>query len=475
MTAAPETGWNALLKEGRLARFALLCLGIWLNAADALVTATIMPSVARDIGGYAYFGWTIAGFILGAILAGASAGQISVRLGLRSSMVLSAAVYVAGCLVSAMAPGIGLFLVGRLLQGVGAGWIVGLSYVAVGTMFPESLWARVLASVSGVWGVATLLSPLIGGLFAEAGYWRGAFWIFAAQGTGFGLAAFLLLSPARPQAAPGRLPLRQLAVLTCGIFCIAAAGLVSNAVRAGLLGFSGLLFLVLFVRLDARSPAPLLPRTSGDLMSAAGAGFVMIFALSSATIGYSVYGAAIMQALFGTSPLVAGYVLGAEAMAWTLCALAVASLRAEWHALFIRLGAIAVLVGVASLAFTMRTGPLAAIVVSSIFLGGGFGLFWGFIARRIIASVEGDDRALASSAIPTMQLVGGAAGSAGAGAIANFLGFSDGIDAATAAGASFWLFASFVPVALVGLVAAWRLAACDDSQISPRAESSSFM
>ncbi len=36
-------------------RFALLCLGIWLNAADTLVTATIMPSVANEIGGYAYF------------------------------------------------------------------------------------------------------------------------------------------------------------------------------------------------------------------------------------------------------------------------------------------------------------------------------------------------------------------------------------------------------------------------------------
>lgn len=474
MNTAPESGWKELLKEGRLARFALLCLGVWLNAADSLMTATIMPSVARDIGGYAYFGWTIAGFILGAILAGASAGQISMRLGIRLSMVAAAATYVAGCILSALAPDIAFFLIGRLLQGTGAGWIVGLSYVALGTMFPENLWARILASISGVWGAATLLSPLIGGIFAEAGLWRDAFWVFAAQGVGFGLAAFFLLSPARPQNAADKLPIRQLVVLTTGILGIAAAGLVPYPVHAMLLGFSGLLLLGLFVRLDGRSRAPLLPRTSSDPTSAAGAGYIMIFTLSAASIGYSVYGSAIMQALFGTSPLVAGYVLGAEAMSWTLCALAVASLRAEWHALFIKLGALAVLVGVASLAVTMRTGPLAAIIVSSIFLGGGFGLSWGFLARRIISSVEGDERALASSAVPTMQLIGGAAGSAGAGAIANFLGFAGGIDAATAAGASFWLFASFVPVALVGLAAAWRLAACDSDQISPRAESSSF-
>ncbi len=253
MDAAPESGWKELLKEGRLARFALLCLGVWLNAADSLMTATIMPSVARDIGGYAYFGWTIAGFILGAILAGASAGQISMRLGIRSSMVVAAATYVAGCILSALAPDIAFFLAGRLLQGVGAGWIVGLSYVALGTMFPENLWARVLASISGVWGAATLLSPLIGGIFAEAGLWRDAFWMFAAQGVGFGLAAFFLLNPARPQNAADKLPIRQLIVLTTGILGIAAAGLVPDPVHAMLLGFSGLLLLGLFVRLDRRS------------------------------------------------------------------------------------------------------------------------------------------------------------------------------------------------------------------------------
>jgi hypothetical protein len=61
--------------------------------------------------------------------------------------------------------------------------------------------------------------------------------------------------------------------------------------------------------------------------------------------------------------------------------------------------------------------------------------------------------------MPTMQLVGYAAGSAGAGVIANFLGFADGIDATNAAHVSFWLFAAFIPVAALAVVAAWRLAA----------------
>ena len=47
------TGWADLFAEGRLPRFALIMLGVWLNAADSLVTATIMPSVGTDLGGYA--------------------------------------------------------------------------------------------------------------------------------------------------------------------------------------------------------------------------------------------------------------------------------------------------------------------------------------------------------------------------------------------------------------------------------------
>ena len=77
------TGWADLLADGRLPRFALICLGVWLNAADSLVTATIMPSVGAQLGGYAYFSWATAGYLVGAILAGASSGRISEMFGLR--------------------------------------------------------------------------------------------------------------------------------------------------------------------------------------------------------------------------------------------------------------------------------------------------------------------------------------------------------------------------------------------------------
>src|SRR5258705_10234298 len=102
--SAPAKGWADLLADGRLPRFALICLGVWLNAADALVTATIMPSVGKELGGYGYFSWSVAGFLVGAILAGASSGRLSELFGLRRATALAGLITAAGCVLSAAAP-----------------------------------------------------------------------------------------------------------------------------------------------------------------------------------------------------------------------------------------------------------------------------------------------------------------------------------------------------------------------------------
>lgn len=66
MSATSASGsWADVLGEGRLPRFVLICLAVWLNAANSLIAATIMPSVGRSLGGYAYFGWATAGYLMG--------------------------------------------------------------------------------------------------------------------------------------------------------------------------------------------------------------------------------------------------------------------------------------------------------------------------------------------------------------------------------------------------------------------------
>jgi MFS family permease len=455
-----KAAWTDLWRGGRLPQFALLLLGVWLNAADTLVTVTVMPSVAREIGGFAYFGWATAVFLLGAITAGASSGVLSARVGLRGAMAWAGLAYAAGCILSALSPTITLFILSRLAQGLGAGWIVGLVFVAVGQVFPASQWARAMAATTSVWGVAILLGPTIGGMFAAAGPhgWRGVFWFFAAQGVVFAVAAAGLLPKGAPRAADTALPWRQLAMLAIGVMALASAGLIRWPLIALGLTIGGLSLLVAMIRTDATAPVALLPRETRNLGSAAGAGYLTILLLECATASWAVYGAAMIQAIYRVDPLIAGYAVGGVAVGWTITALSVSHLKPRWQGPLIRLGAAAIVGGLACIALCMGRGPLIAVAASAALMGAGFGAAWSFMGARIIASLPEAERGLGSGAIPTVQMIGAAVGAAGATALGDVLGLSHGVDRAAALRAGPLLFTAFLPIAAAGLIAAHRLA-----------------
>lgn len=440
-------------------RFALLCLGIWLNAADTLVTATIMPSVAREIGGYQYFGWSVAAYLTGSIVAGACSGKLSLALGLRTATALTGLVYAIGCALSALAPEFVTFILGRLIQGLGAGAVVALCYVAITALFPERLWPRVYGAVAGVWGAATLLGPLLGGLFAAAGFWRGAFWLFVIQAVIFVAAVMAMLPADRRDEGRGRIPSLQLVLLVIGVALIGGAGVVAAPRAAAVLAVGGVLGMAAMLAANARTRDRLLPRTAADLSTATGLGLLTIFACEAAVIGFTVYGPAFIQAVHRASPLTAGYVTGAIAAGWTLCALLVGHVPAHRDGGLVRLGAGVILLGASLSAWAVPRGTLIEIAAAFAVLGAGFGLCHAFIARRVIAAAPADEQAMASGAVPTAQLIGGAAGSAGAGAMANVLGFGHGVEPALAHSHGPLLFAAFTPLALIGFAAAWRLGA----------------
>lgn len=456
MSSAPASA--RLIDKALVPRFALLCLGIWLNAADTLVTATIMPSVARDIGGYQYFGWSVAAYLTGSIVAGACSGKLSIALGLRAATAISGLVYAIGCAMSALAPEFVTFIMGRLVQGLGAGAVVALCYVAITALFPQSLWPRVYGAIAGVWGAATLLGPALGGLFAAAGFWRGVFWMFVVQAVIFVGAVIVMLPGGKREEGASRIPSLQLALLVIGVSLIGGAGVVSSPSLAVILAAGGLVGMAAMLAANSRTQDRLLPRSAVDLRTATGLGLLIIFATEAAVIGFTVYGPAFIQARHGASPLLAGYVVGAIAAGWTTCALLVGKVPAERDGRFVRLGVLVIVLGALASAWATPRGTLIETALAFVLLGSGFGLCHAFIARRTIASAPAEEQAMASGAVPTSQLIGGAVGSAGAGAMANVLGFGHhGIEPALAASQGLLLFGAFLPLALVGFAAAWRL------------------
>lgn len=450
-------GWSALLQGGALAPLLAVCLGVWLHAADGLMVSTLIPDLVADIGGARYVAWNLALYEIGSIAAGAASAVLALRHGLRLAMSGAALLYLAGCIASALAPDIAIFLAGRLAQGFGGGGLVALSFVAISMLFDRALMPRVVAAVSALWGVSSFVGPLVGGLFAEWGFWRGGFWFFAAQAAllaawiGFG-PAFRNAAPPQPEA--GRIPVGRLAVIALGVVGIAAAGIAISPVWTPLLLVAGALLLALFFSLDARAAASrLLPRGVLDLRTPTGAAFVAVTAVSAGTVAIGIYGPLMMVTIHGISPLFAGYVVAVSSIGWSATAIIVAGSPERRDPVVIFAGMTLVAVGVVLYAIAVPDGPVWFIAVAALFEGGGFGIAWTFILRRLTALTPAEDSERVSSALPTLQRLGYAVGAALTGLVANAAGMHEGLSPDEAHRVAVWVFGGSIPLVLIGLAA----------------------
>jgi MFS family permease len=340
--------------------------------------------------------------------------------------------------------------------------LLSLCYVAVEAWFAPKLWSRLFAIVAIIWGGGSLLGPLIGGAFAGLHTWRGAFSAFAVQAAVLcGLASVLLPAAARIENPAGKWPVLPLIVLSAATLIIAEAGAASDPDARGialsaigcLIG-AGLLYLA--ARLDRRAQVRLLPAQLLDFRHPIGAGLTMVFALSVATTGFWAYGPLIVKILFGTKPLVTGYILAGEAIAWSLATLAVSSATPSADQWLIRAGAAGVAVGAAGFAIAVPSGSLLGMVLCGLLQGAGFGLCWPAIVHRTVRFADPAEQSLASASVSTVQRIGYAVGTAAVGIAANVSGLAEGVSAAAAKTAGFWVFAAFIPVLMIGLLSAWR-------------------
>jgi MFS family permease len=144
---------------------------------ESLAVATVMPIVARDLHGLSLYALSFAAPIAVAVVSMTIAGPQTDRHGPRLALRGGVSVFVIGLVVAGLAPTMAVFLIGRAIQGFGMGFIgVGL-YVAIGQVFPVHLRPRVFTVMTSAWVMPALVGPLIaGGIEALVG-WR---WVFLA-------------------------------------------------------------------------------------------------------------------------------------------------------------------------------------------------------------------------------------------------------------------------------------------------------
>ncbi|MDP9065449.1 MAG: MFS transporter, partial [Pseudomonadota bacterium] len=361
--ADPRATWRALLASGHFGEYVLLCSGILLHASDTLVTATLMPAAVAQIGGVAYINWTIALYQIGSIIMGATGGTLARRHGLRALFVAGAVVYALGCFIAALSPHMAAMLVGRLVQGLGGGLMLSLSYLAVQLLFPRTLWPKVYALSAAIWSLACLSGPLIGGLFADAGLWRGAFWVFGLPALALSLAAARYLRTAQPAIDDGSsISWPALAWLTSAVLAIAEAGALAQLRYSLPLGCAGAAMLALAAIADRGASQHLFPRQLTELRTAVGQGLLMVAALSAGTTAFWAYGPLVLKVAFSIDPLVPGILMAVESLLWSVATIVVTTMHGD-ETVCIRSGVAIAALGAAGLAVAMPLGSLAGIGV----------------------------------------------------------------------------------------------------------------
>jgi MFS family permease len=453
--AAPAPGAPP---QARFAHVLVVTGGTALTATNAMMSTTVTPTTVLDIGGVALISWTTTLYVVASIVAAAAGGLLRARLGLRAAVLLGPLVFAVGGAVCAAAPTMPMLLAGRLVQGAGAGLALALAYACIRILFPEALWNRLFALISAVWAIAALLGPVLGaGLIALAS-WRLAYLAMALAGILLGLLAALTLPrAAAPGPAPAGLPLIWLAGLGLAILLLASAAHVGALpARLGLAatGAAGLIWLV---QIDRRQPAGVLPSDAFAWSTPVGLGLWIVLGTFAGSMPFTVFGPLILQVLHGQPPLVAGYVLAGEALAWSLVALAVARLpRRFWH-LALAAGPALITAGLAATALVLPAGHLPVILLAVTGIGAGFGLCWAFLGQRIMAGARPGEGDRAAAAIATLEMVGVAIGAALAGIVGQALGLREPPDPASLRAIAGIGHAAFLPLLLLAAVAALRL------------------
>jgi len=451
----PEARWAEIV-TGRYGLYTLsINIGIFMWAINNLVVAGVMPTVVADIGGMRLYSWTFALFSMGSVMGAASAGPLRDIFGGRVAYACAGTLFGLGLIGAALSPNMESLIATRFFQGLGGGAVSSLGYSMMATLYPERLRGRILAFTSTGWGVATSLGPGFGGIFAEFGLWREAFWGMTPLCLLFVVMALRIIPDARDGSRKPSFPFGRLLLIGSSVIALSASSQTDTMVlRFIFIALSIVLAAIAFI-VDGRAARPMFPRKALRIFTETGALYWIMALNQGAVCIYATFQTLQLQVLHGVTPIVAAYLFMLSSLTWSLVAILVATWRGRMETVGIILGSIFLLIGTIGLAFTVVPGPVWLIAVFTAVCGAGIGFMNNMLIQRAIRSVPPEEKGIAGSSTQAIRTMGVAFGAAAAGLIAVMGGLSSTTPTVeTVAPAMQWVYGMDVVVAAAGLIVA---------------------
>ena len=386
--------WRELFR-GRDARLVIgLLLFETLGAVHILVVAAVMPAVLRDLGNLPLYGWAFSAAALAMIGTIPIVGAAVDRFGAKPLVVATAALYLVGLLVSALAPSMAVLVVGRFVQGAASGSAYALSLGTVAKTLSPSVRPRVLALMATSWLLPGLLGPPIGGLLADTIGWR---WAFVVP-IPFLVMSVLMIYPvlhddADPEAAPA--PILRALVLMVGT-ALFLTGVDGRSVASGAAAAIGLVIALVGLR-GIIAPGTFRARRGAP------AAAICAFLLSLGFSSIDSYVPLMLTGVRGMSVFRAGLTITVGACTWALGSWWQSSVvgRRSYGSV-VAIGASFFLVGIGIAYLVLHGGPIPLIYLAWAAAGFGMGAAFPTIPLAVMAGA--DEGAEARELSPTLLM-----------------------------------------------------------------------
>lgn len=408
--------------------FVAVLLGMLMAALDQTIVATALPTVVADLGGAGHQSWVVTSYLLASTIVTAIVGKLGDLFGRKAVFQVAVLFFLAGSVLCGLAGSMTMLVASRTLQGVGGGAMMVTAMAVIGEVIPLRERGRYQGALGAVFGVTTVIGPLLGGFFTDHLTWRWAFWI----NVPIALLVIVVGTLAIPSLAKaGRAVIDYAGILFIGV---AASGLTLATSWGGStyawsspmiisLFVGSVLALAIFVWVESHVAEPILPIrlfASPVFTVCCILGFIVGFAMLGAltflpTFMQFVNGVSATESGMRTLPMVAGMLITSIGSGQIIG-------RTGRYKVFPVVGTATMTVGFVLLSQMGAATPLWHQSVSLFILGAGIGLCMQVLILVVQNTSSFADLGVATSGVTFFRTIGSSFGAAIFGSLfANFL------------------------------------------------------
>jgi EmrB/QacA subfamily drug resistance transporter len=294
--------------------FAGLLVAMLLSSLDQMIFSTALPTIVGDLSGVNHMLWVTTAYILAATIMMPIYGKLGDLIGHKVLFISAIVIFLCGSVIGGLSANMTMLISGRAVQGLGGGGLMILAQAIIADVVPPRQRGKYMGVMGAVFGISTVLGPILGGWFTDGIGWRWAFWFNLPLGLlAIGMAAIFLKMPEHEVKRP-KLDARGIITMTVAVTStILVSSLGGTQYGWGSVTIIGLIALavvagVAFVHVEKRAIEPIMPlhlfRDRNFDLATVGSLFIAV-----AMFGAIAYMPSYLQMVTGLSAMKSGFLL----------------------------------------------------------------------------------------------------------------------------------------------------------------------